>query len=207
MKTVKRAAAMSIFVGAIFAGALLFASPMQAAEMHGKVSASGLKSAENIAVYIDAIPGKKFDNPAQHVSVDQRNTLFTPRTIVILKGTTVDFLNSDHVAHNVYWPSINGDKKLRHSLTIVSPGQKKSFQFDDLGAAQLLCNLHPEMVGYVVVVPTPYFALTGSDGSFTIKDVPPGNYTLKTWSEDGKATTQTVTAADTATSVEVNVKK
>jgi len=206
MKIIKRAAATSILVGAFFVAAL-FASPMQAAEVHGKVSASGLKSAENIAVYIDAIPGKKFDNPAQHVSVDQRNEVFTPHTIVILKGTTVDFLNSDHVAHNVYWPSINGDKKLRHSLTIVSPGQKKSFQFDDVGAAQMLCNLHPEMVGYVVVVPTPYFALTGNDGTFTIKDVPPGNYTLKTWSEDGKPTTQAITAADTATSVEVTVKK
>src|ERR1700686_5641344 len=202
MNTINRAAPVAILFGALFVAGFA-----QAGDVKGKVSASGLKSAENIAVYIDAIPGKKFDNPAQHVSVDQRNTLFTPRTIVILKGTTVDFLNSDHVAHNVYWPSINGDKKLRHSLTIVSPGQKKSFQFDDLGAAQLLCNLHPEMVGYIVVVPTPYFALTGSDGSFTIKDVPPGNYTLKTWSEDGKATTQTVTAADTATSVEVNVKK
>jgi plastocyanin len=202
MKTIERAASMSIF-----AGALLVASFAHAAEVKGKVSISGLKSAENIAVYIDAVPGKKFDYPVQHAVVDQRNEIFTPHTMVILKGTTVDFMNSDHVAHNVYWPSINGDKKLRHSLTIVSPGQKKSFQFDDLGAAQMLCNLHPEMVGYIVVVPTPYFALTGSDGSFTIKDVPPGNYTLKTWSEDGKPTTQTVTAADTATSVEVNVKK
>ena len=202
MKTIERAASMSIF-----AVALLVASFAHAADVKGKVSITGLKSAENIAVYVDAVPGKKFDYPVLHAVVDQRNEIFTPHTMVILKGTTVDFMNSDHVAHNVYWPSVNGDKKLRHSLTIVSPGQKKSFQFDDLGAAQMLCNLHPEMVGYIVVVPTPYFALTGSDGSFTIKDVPPGNYTLKTWSEDGKPTTQAVTAADTATSVEVNVKK
>ena len=72
-----------------------------------------MKSAENIAVYIDAVPGKKFDAPAQHVSVDQRNMKFIPHTIVILRGTTVDFLNSDHVVHNVYWPSINGDKASR----------------------------------------------------------------------------------------------
>src|SRR6202140_6002553 len=192
---------------AILFGALFVAGFAQAGDVKGKVSASGLKSAENIAVYIDAIPGKKFDNPAQHVSVDQRNTLFTPRTIVILKGTTVDFLNSAHVAHKVDWPSINGDKKLRHSLTIVSPGQKKSFQFNDLGAAQMLCNLHLEMNGYILVVPTPYFALTVNDGTFTIKDVPPGTYTLKTWSEDGKPTTQTITAADATTSVELTVKK
>jgi len=204
MKTVRRTAPVAILFGALFVASLV-----QAGEVKGKVSAVGLKSAENIAVYIDAIPGKKFDLPAQHASVDQRNSVFIPHAIVILRGTTVDFLNSDQVAHNVYWPSINGDKKLRHSLTIVSPGQKKSFQFNDLGAAQMLCNLHLEMNGYILVVPTPYFALTGNDGTFTIKDVPPGTYTLKTWSEDGKPTTQTITATDATTSVEltVNVKK
>jgi len=202
MNTIRRVAPLAVlFV------ALCVASPAQSGEIKGKVSAPGLKSAENIAVYIDAIPGKKFDHPAEHVTVDQRNSVFVPHATVILRGTTVDFLNSDQVAHNVYWPSIGGDKKLRHSLTIVSPGQKKSFQFDDLGAAQILCNLHLEMGGYIVVVPTPYFALTGNDGTFTIKNVPPGTYTLKTWSEDGKPATQTITAANATTRVELTVNK
>jgi plastocyanin len=202
MKTIRRTAPLAILFGA-----LLAASLAQAGEVKGKLSAPGLKSAENIAVYIDAIPGKKFDSPVEHATVDQRNQIFTPHTMVILRGTTVDFLNSDHVAHNVYWPSINSNKALRHSLTIVSPGQKKSFQFDNLGTAQILCNLHIEMLGYIVVVPTPYFALTGNDGTFTIKDVPPGTYTLKTWSEDGKPTTQSVTLTDATTSVQLTVNK
>jgi len=201
MKSIRRKA-----VGILFSG-LLVANFAQAGEVKGKVSAAGLKSAENIAVYIDAIPGKKFDHPTKHVAVDQRNLIFAPHTVVILQGTTVDFLNGDNVAHNVYWPSINGEKRFRHNLTIVSPSQMKSFEFNDLGAAQILCNLHPDMIGYILVVPTPYFALTGNDGTFSIKDVPPGNYTLKTWSEDGKPTTQTITAADAATSVELTVKK
>ncbi len=202
MKTVSRAALVPILFGA-----LLVANLAQAGDVKGKVSATGLKSAENIAVYIDTIPDKKFDAPVQHVSVDQRNSTFTPHTLAILRGTTVDFLNSDQVAHNVYWPSIGSDKKFRHSLTIISPGHTKSFQFSDLGTAQLLCNLHPEMVGYLVIVPTPYFALTGNDGTFTIKNVPSGTYTLKTWSEDGKPTTQTITVTDATTSVDVVVKK
>ena len=90
-------------------------------------------------------------------------------------------------------------------MTIVSPGQKKSFEFDDVGAAQLLCNMHAEMVGYVVVVPTPYFALTDSDGAFPIKNVPPGSYTLKSWSADGKPTTQSMTVTDGATNVQIAV--
>ena len=202
MKTIRRAAP-----GAILFGALFFASLAQAGEVKGKVSAPGSKSAENIAVYIDAIPGKKFDYPAAHATVDQRNQTFTPHTLVILRGTTVEFQNSDHVSHNVYWASIGGNKALRHSMTIVSPAHTKSFQFENLGTAQLLCNLHVEMQGYVVVVPTPYFALTTYDGTFTIKGVPPGTYNLKTWSEDGKPTTQTVTLTDATTSVELTVKK
>jgi plastocyanin len=202
MKTIRRKAPVAILFGA-----LVVASLAQAGELKGKVSAPGLKSADNIAVYIDAIPGKKFDPPLVHATVDQRNQIFIPRTLVILRGTTVDFLNSDHVAHNVYWPSINGNKALRHSMTIVSPGHTKSFQFDNLGTAQLFCNLHVEMAGYIVVVPTPYFAKTGYDGSFTIKDVPLGTYTLKTWSEEGKPTTQTVTLTDTTTSVQLTVNK
>lgn len=200
MKTNRRAAAIVL-------GVLWAASLAQAGELKGKVSAEALKSAANIVVYIDAIPGKKFDHPAQLVTVDQKNMLFAPHTTIVLQGTTVEFLNHDTVAHNVYWPSINGDKRLRHNMTIVSPNQKKSFQFDNLGTAQLLCNLHPEMLGYIVVVPTPYFALTGSDGTFLIKDVPPGTYTLKTWSEDGKPTTQTITTGTGPTTVDITVKK
>jgi len=202
MNTINRAATVAILFGALFVVGIA-----QAADVKGKVSAAGMKSAENIAVYIDAIPGKKFDPPMQHVPVDQRNLKFTPHTIIILRGSTVDFLNSDQVAHNVFWPSINGDKRLRHNLTVVSPSQKKSFQFNDLGTVQTLCNFHPDMVAYVVVVPTPYFALTVNDGTFTIQNVPPGTYTLKTWSEDGKPTTQTITVTDATTNVELAMKK
>jgi len=202
MDTVRWAAHVAILFGALFV-----ASVAHAGDVKGKVTALGLKSSENVAVYIDAVPGKKFDPPVPHASVDQVNLIFTPHTLVILRGTTVDFLNSDHVAHNVYWPSINGEKKFRHSLTIVSPGQKKSFQFNDLGTAQILCNIHHDMAAYVVVVPTPYFALTSNDGTFTIKNVPPGAYALKTWSEDGKPATQKITVTDATTSVELIVKK
>jgi hypothetical protein len=132
---------------------------------------------------------------------------FVPKVAVVLQGTTVDFLNSDSVAHNVYWPSVGGNKKLAHNLGTWPKGEKKPFQFNDLGAASLLCNVHPEMSGTVVVVPTPYFAVTDRDGAFEIKNVPAGTYTLKTWSEDGKVTTQSVTVAADPTNVELTVKK
>ncbi len=203
MKISKRAVilAMALFV------VMLSASPSWAGGIKGKVTAQGMRTAENIAVFVDAIPGKDFPAPSQHVVVDQKKMTFIPHVLVVLKGTTVDFLNSDPVGHNVYWPSISGNKKLAHNLGTWPQGQKKSFQFNDLGAAALLCNVHPEMSGYVVVVPTPYFAVTGKDGSFEIKDVPPGKYTLKTWSEEGKVTTQAVEVSSGTVTVDLKVTK
>ena len=175
--------------------ALSFASSSFAGEIKGKVTAQGMRSAEDIAVYVDAIPGKTFTPPAKRPVADQKHMTFVPHVLVVLKGTTVEFLNSDPVGHNVYWPSISGNKKLAHNMGTWPQGQQKSFTFNDLGVAPLLCNVHPEMSGYVVVVPTPYFAVTDKDGNFEIKDVPDGSYTLKTWSEAGKPATQSVSVA------------
>lgn len=203
MSTFKRV----VLVGGIFLGALFLAGYALAGDVKGKVAVQGLRSPENIAVYVDAIPGKKFDPPAQHVTIDQRRMTFAPRVTVVLQGTTVDFLNSDPVGHNVYWPSISGNKKLAHNMGTWPKDERKSFQFNDLGLASLLCNVHPEMSGYVVIVSAPYFAVTDKDGAFELKDVPPGTYTLKTWSEDGKPATQTITVTSAATNVDVTVKK
>ena len=187
--------------------ALALGSANSANEIKGKVAVQGLKSAENIAVYVDVIPDKKFDAPKEQVVIDQRKMAFAPHVVAVQQGTTVDFLNSDSVGHNVYWPSISGNKKLAHNLGTWPKGEKKPFQFNDLGAASLLCNVHPEMSGYVVVVPTPYFAVTDKDGNFVIRNIPAGNYTLKTWSEDGKPTTQAVEVSAATTTVELTVKK
>jgi plastocyanin len=193
---------------AVGAAGLLLTGLGLAGEIKGKVSVQGLKSAENIAVYVDTIPDKKFDPPTQKPVVDQAKMAFMPHVIVVQQGTTVEFLNSDPVGHNVYWPSISGNKKLAHNLGTWPKGEKKSFQFNDVGVASLLCNVHPEMNGYVVVSPTPYFAVTDKTGAFEIKNVPAGKYTLKTWSEDGKPTTQAVeVAASGAASVDLTVKK
>jgi plastocyanin len=192
----------------LLSGAVLtIAAVGRAGDIKGKVSVQGLKSPVNIAVYVDAITGKKFDAPTEHVVVDQKKMEFIPHVVVILQGTTVDFTNSDPVGHNVYWPSISGNKKLTHNLGTWPKGDKKSFQFNDMGVAPLLCNVHPEMSGYVVVVATPYFAVTDKDGNYEIKNVPAGKYTLKTWSEDGKPTTQSVDVTESGATADLTVKK
>jgi plastocyanin len=186
---------------------LVLAGIGRANEIKGKVSVQGIKTAESIAVYVDAIPDKKFDALKDHVVIDQRKMAFIPHVVAVQQGTTVEFLNSDPVGHNVYWPSVSGNKKLSHNLGTWPKGEKKPFQFNDLGTASLLCNVHPEMSGYVVVVPTPYFAVTDKEGNFEIKNIPAGKYTLKTWSEDGKPTTLAVDVSAATATVELTVKK
>jgi plastocyanin len=183
-------------------GALAFAG-----EIKGKVTAQGMRSAGNIAVYVDAIPGKTFNPPTKPAVEDQKHMTFVPHVLVVLKGTTVQFLNSDPVGHNVYWPSVSGNKKLAHNMGTWPQGQEKSFVFNDLGVAPLLCNVHPEMSGYVVVVATPYFAVTDAEGNFEIKDVPDGSYTLKTWSEEAKPATQSVKVSGGPATVDITVTR
>ena len=197
---------LRVFAVLVVAG-VSFVTQSWAGDIKGKVTAQGMKSSENIVVYVDAVAGKKFDAPADHVVVDQKKMTFVPHVSVVQQGTTVEFLNSDPVGHNVYWPSISGNKKLAHNMGTWPQGQKKPFQFMDLGAASLLCNVHPEMSGYVVVVPTPYFAVTDKDGNYTIKNVPPGHYTILTWSEEGKPTTQAVDVTAATTTLDITVKK
>jgi len=184
-----------------------FAASALAGEIKGSVTAQGMKSPEGIVVYIDTIAGKTFAPPAEHAVMDQKKMTFIPHVLPVVKGTTVDFLNSDSVGHNVYWPSISGNKKLAHNLGTWPQGVKKSFTFDDIGVASLLCNVHPEMSAYVVVTPTPYFAVTNAQGEYTIKDVPPGKYTLKAWSEQGKPVEQPVEVSGAAATVNLTVHR
>jgi plastocyanin len=150
-------------------------------------------------VYIDAIPGKTFPAPAKHIVMDQKSLLFQPHAIAVLIGSTVDFLNSDKVQHNIFWPSIAGNKKLSHNMGTWPQGEIRSFKFETLGVVPLLCNVHPEMSGFIVVVPTPYYADADGSGSFKIENVPDGSYTVTAWREGMKPQSKPVTVGGDAT--------
>jgi plastocyanin len=166
-----------------------------AGTIHGKVSGVSSES----VVYVEAVAGKTFPAPAQHIIIDQKGLVFVPHITVVQQGTTIDFLNSDSVAHNVFWPSISGNKKLGHNLGTWPQGQKQSFKFDNPGIVSLLCNVHPEMAGYVIVSPTPYFAETNKAGEFKIDNVPDGSYTLTAWHEGAKSKSDPVKVAGDTT--------
>jgi plastocyanin len=171
-----------------------FTSAANAGTVSGKVSGVAGES----VVYVDNISGKTFPASTQHPVVDQRGLLFQPHITVVQVGTTVDFLNSDSVAHNVFWTSIGGNKKLSHNLGTWPKGERKSFKFDTPGAAPILCNVHPEMSAYIVVVPTPYFATSDAAGSYKIENVPDGSYTVTAWNEGAKNQSKPVSVSGDA---------
>jgi len=162
-----------------------------AGEIEGKVSGMKGKS----VVYVDTIPGKTFPAPKDHPLIDQKGLMFSPHIVVVQQGTTVDFQNSDNVAHNVFWTAVGSDKKAGHNLGTWPKGEKRSFTFDKPGAVPVLCNVHPEMAGYLIVSPTPYFAESDDSGNYKIKDVPDGSYTLVVWHEGAKNQSKPVTVA------------
>jgi len=166
------------------------ALPLAAGDIHGKVACKGVRDSADAVVYVSRIADKTFAPPAAHVKVDQKNMKFTPRVVPVLIGTTVDFLNSDAALHNVFSPDACAEK---FNLGTWPKGQSRSYTFKNECSAALLCNVHPEMEGFVLALPTPYFAVTGADGSYVIAGVPDGSYTVKVWHPKLKKAEQAVT--------------
>jgi plastocyanin len=162
----------------------------QAGNIVGKVKAKGVKNSADAVIYIEKIPGKTFSPSKEHAKMDQKNLRFTPHILPILVGTTVDFLNSDDVLHNVFSPDACVDKL---NLGTWPKGQTRSYTYKNPGCISvMLCNVHPEMEAYVLALETPYFAVSAPEGNYEIKDVPAGKYELKIWHQKLKAQTVSV---------------
>ena len=147
--------------------------------VEGRISFQG-KPATGAVVYLER-GTSALTLPADTVVLDQRGLRFLPGTLAVSRGTTVAFLNNDDIQHNVFSPGEvigTGDP---FDLGTYSRGEMRFHTFPDLGVHTILCNVHPEMLAYVVSVPTEYRAVTDSQGRFSITDVPPGTYRLHVW--------------------------
>ena len=156
----------------------------------GKVTASGVKDARNAVVYIDRIEGKTFEPPMEPARIDQINKEFVPRVLPILKGQGVTFLNSDALLHSVHC-YLGRTSLFNQAMPAGAKPMTKAF--NEPGEIAVLCAVHPEMAAYIIVLETPYAAVTAADGHYEIANVPPGRYTLKTWHEKLKPVSTTVT--------------
>lgn len=176
----------------------LIVTAVDGSTIQGKVTMPG-RDYRDVVVYLEGVPGT-FKAPAAAVPMDQKGKVFIPHVLPVVLGSSVEFLNSDDFLHNIFTPSKAADK---FNLGNWSKGVSKKYTFNKPGEVVLLCNLHPEMEAWVIVLPNPYFAKTDASGSFVIANVPPGKYTVKVWQKRYRAAPQLVTVPATG-AVEVN---
>jgi plastocyanin len=136
------------------------------------------KTLRNVFVWIkDGLPPARWTPPAEPARLDQRGCVYEPHVLGIMQGQQLEILNNDPVNHNV------------HAESQINPAWNESqppraeHKFKQFNSPEVLfpvtCSVHPWMRSYIGVSPHPFFAVTGSDGSFTLKGVPPGTYTIE----------------------------
>jgi hypothetical protein len=126
--------------------------------------------------------------PVQHAEMAQVNLAFVPRVLPILVGITVDFPNRDTVYHSI----CSFARQQRFEIGLYPPGEHRTVTFERVGLVKLFCNIHDQMFGAILVLPTPYFSASTDDGSFTIDEIPAGAYTVQVWHERLRGSTQRV---------------
>ncbi len=144
--------------------------------IHGVVTITGVKTSAGAVVTLEA-PGLPLKPPLEPVKIDQKGFRFIPHLTVVQTGTTIRFLNNDPEPHNVYSP------EGRYNLGTWPTGDTKDYVFKKAGVYSQLCNIHPDMLAYVVVLDTPYFAVSDATGAYAIRNVPAGKYKLVVWHE------------------------
>jgi plastocyanin len=132
-------------------------------------------------------------SPARGKSINQLNKTFVPKVLPVTVGTTVTFKNEDELFHNVFSLSRPND----FDTGLYKGGESYTKTFNRAGPVQLLCNIHASMIGYVVVLDTPWYGQADAAGNFTIKGVPSGEYELEAWHEgSSKPTRMKVTVGE-----------
>jgi plastocyanin len=136
----------------------------------------------NVVVYVKSGFGDRaFAFSTDPVTIDQRGCLYKPRIVAVMIGQPLEFRNSDPEAHNVH-----GRPEVVDSWNFLMsrPNSSRTLYFDkpEIGI-RVGCDVHPWMNAYVSVIDNPYFGVTGTDGSVTLTNVPPGEYVIGTWHE------------------------
>jgi plastocyanin len=119
-------------------------------------------------------------------TMDQINKTFVPGLLPIVVGTRVHFPNHDQIHHHVY--SFSRTKSFE--LPLYKGEDAAPVLFDKVGVVKVGCNIHDWMSGIILVLPTPYFAVTDAEGRFTLSALPHGTYQLAAWHAQSKAKTE-----------------
>lgn len=157
-------------------GLTALACALQAAAVSIEVRDEGDRPLAGAVVFLESAQARRQVRPLAQAEMGQAGKQFVPQVLVVPVGTAVDFPNRDTVRHHVY--SFSPAKKFELKLYIGTPANP--VVFDRSGIAVLGCNIHDQMVGWIVVVETPYYAMSDAQGRAVI-DAPPGSYRLRSW--------------------------
>jgi plastocyanin len=144
----------------------------------GKLPIADAQEAERTVIYIEEVPESSFTAPpATPVKLSQKGARFSPSVLPVLKGTTVDLTNDDFVTHSIFSKS----KVKPFDLGLYGKEQTKVVKFEQPGPVEIFCSIHPRMSGVILVLQNPFFAKPAADGSFTLPNVPAGQWKLRVY--------------------------
>ena len=174
-----------ILAGVVVLGGAALA---HAGAVEGAATIAG-RAASGAVVYLEPRTPGSVPPPRVRAVMDQRNLAFAPAVLPVMRGTRIDFTNSDDVQHNVFSPSAVAGK---FNLGTYGPGASRAVTLDKTGDVLILCNIHMEMEAHILVLDSPYFASVGADGRYRIVDVPAGEYVLRIWQDRWRSFSRTL---------------
>lgn len=151
--------------------------PVHAAVVKLQVSGAQGQPLADAVLMLEPQGARPAVKPLEGIDIAQENRAFLPAVTVVTVGTKVQFPNRDSVRHHVY--SFSDARKFELKLYVGKP--EKPVSFDKAGVVVLGCNIHDQMVGWVVITDTPWYGKSAVNGQLSLSDVPAGNYTLRTW--------------------------
>jgi plastocyanin len=145
----------------------------------------------NVVIYVsDGLTGRTFQPPQQPAVFEQKGCQYRPHVLALQANQKLDVVNSDQTTHNIH-PSPNNNREWNMTQPHGMP-LEQTFAREEI-AIPVKCNVHPWMKGYIAVFKHPYFVVSDKNGSFDLKDLPPGNYTITAWQEKLGTQTQKIT--------------
>jgi plastocyanin len=159
-----------------------------------------------VFVYVkEGLGTRTFDAPKDVVTLDQSGCKYHPHVIGVMAGQTIKIVNSDPTTHNIH-PTPKDNREWNESQPPQAAPLEKTFAREEI-MLPVKCNQHPWMRMFVNVVKTPFYAVTGPDGKFEIKGLPPGDYTLAFVQEKmGEQTVKVTLAAKDTKAVDMTFK-
>ena len=171
--------------------AVLASGNARSATVSGRVTTPDGEGVAGAVVFVNEPAAPDAAAAAPRAEMNQVNKTFVPAVLPIVAGTRVYFPNSDQIQHHVY--SFSRTKSFE--LPLYRGEEAPPVTFDKPGVVKLGCNIHDWMSANILVLPSPHFAATDAEGRYTIRELPPGDYSLIAWHERSREKTDELTRA------------